>query len=546
MSSKPPPSLRLAADTVRGHRRGILGWILGSAVAMTAIGAGFRSETERFAGGPRGMADSMQAGVQAMRLLRWPADRLDTLGGYLTYHNVTLLVLFLTLYAAVQGVTAVRGAEAGHSVALILATGRTRAQLVRDRALGFAMVLALIGFGIGAGLALAMAVGGEPDPAGSFAIALAAAACALAGYGLGAVLAQLAATPRSASAVAALVVVALYLYTNVWDRFGPLTILRFLSPFYYFVRCRELVPGASFDVFSLVGLLAAAAGLIGVAAWLFGRRDVGSAPWARPARHTESMVRVQHPMLNRLWSATVLRERTSLAVWSAAAAAALGLMAWLEPEVIDMWDKFDITRRMLQVDPGFSAGSQYLGFVSEFTGPIVAAYVVTQAAGWVSEREQGRLAMLLSTPLSRTALIRQRLISVLAGTSVIVVAALGGLLIGATVVDVSLDAAGTARVAASALLLAAGLGAIAAWLVAWIPRYAVAGLVITLGLSYLLALLVPMFAWPSWVTRLSLFGATGHPYLQVPPLGGLLFLMVLAAAGVVLAGASATRARATA
>ncbi|OJF82311.1 hypothetical protein NS14008_28145 [Nocardia seriolae] len=96
-------SLRLAADTVRGHRRGILGWTVGSAVAITAIGAGFRSETERFAGCPKGMADSMQAGVQAMRLLRWPADRLDTLGGYLTYHNITLLVLFLTLYAAVQG-----------------------------------------------------------------------------------------------------------------------------------------------------------------------------------------------------------------------------------------------------------------------------------------------------------------------------------------------------------------------------------------------------------------------------------------------------------
>ncbi|BEK93720.1 ABC transporter permease subunit [Nocardia seriolae] len=546
MSSKPPPSLRLAVDTVRGHRRGIFGWILGSAIAMTAIGAGFRSETERFAGGPKGMAESMQAGVQAMRLLLWPADRLDALGGYLTYHNVTLLVLFLTLYAAVQGVGAVRGAESGRSVELLLATGRTRAQLVRDRALGFAMVLGLIGVGVGAGLALAMAVGGDPDTAGSFAIAFAAAACAVAGYGLGAVIAQLGVTARSSSAIAALIVVALYLYTNVWDRFGPLTFLRFLSPFYYFARCRALVPGAGFDVLSLIGLLAAAAALTGIAAWLFGRRDVGNSPWARPARRAGSVVRVQRPMLHRLWSATMLRERAGLAVWSTASAAALGLMAWLEPEVIDMWDKFDITRRMLQVDPGFSAGTQYLGFVSEFTGPIVAAYVVTQAASWVNDREQGRLALLLATPMSRTALIRQRLITVLAGTIVIAAAALAGLLIGARVVDVSLDPAGLARVALSALLLAAGLGAVATWLVTWMPRYAVAGLAIVLGASYLLALVAPMFDWPAWVTRLSLFGATGHPYLEVPPVGGSLFLMVLAVAGFVLAATSASRARAIA
>ncbi|MEV2226036.1 ABC transporter permease subunit [Nocardia vinacea] len=545
MSSKLPPSLLLAADTLRGHRRGVLAWMLGAIVAMTTIAAGFRSEAGRFTGGAKAMADSMEAGVQAMRLLRWPADRLDTLGGYLTYHNVTLFVLFLTLYAAVQGVRAVRGAEVGHSVELILATGRARAQLVRDRAIGFALALALIGIGTGAGLAVAMAVGGEPDLAGSFAIAFAATACAFVGYGVGAVIAQIGGTPRSSSAVAALIVVALYLYTNVWERFGPLTVVRFVSPFYFFARCRALVPGAGFDVLSLAGLLVVAVLLVGAAAWLFGHRDVESSPWVRRTRRAESIVRVQHPLLSRMWSATLLRERVALSVWSMAAAAALGLMAWLEPEVIDMWDKFDITRRMLEVEPGLSAGSQYLGFVSEFIGPIVAGFVVTQAAGWVGDLEQGRLAMLLSTPLSRTALIRQWLITLLTGATIVVVAALGGLLVGAIIVDVDLDTAGMIRVAASSLLLAAGLGAVAAWFVVWVARYAVAALAIGLGLSYLLVLLVPMFGWPSWITRLSLFGATGHPYVQIPPWGGLMFLITLAGAGFSLAAISATRAEAT-
>ncbi|MTE13462.1 ABC transporter permease subunit [Nocardia aurantiaca] len=546
MSTKLPPSPRLAIDTLRAHRRGILAWILGGALAMVSIAAGFHSEAGRFEGGAKGMAESMQAGVQAMRLLRWPGDRLDTLGGYLTYHNVTLFVLFLTLYAAVNGVGAVRAAEAGHSVEVILATGRTRAQLVRARALGFALVSVTIGLGLGAGLASAMMLGGEPDVAGSFAIAFAAAACAIAGYGVGAVIGQIGGTARSSSAVSALIVVVLYLYTNVWDRFGPFGALRFVSPFYYFVRCRALVPGAGFDVLSLTALLLGAALLVGVAAWLSERRDVGRALWSRPERAAGSRVRVRHPVLNRLWSATLLRERTGLSVWAVSAAAALGLMAWLEPEVIDMWDKFDITTRMLQVDPGFSAGTQYLGFISEFTAPIVAGFVVTQAAGWVSDREEGRLAMVLSTPLSRTALLRQRLITLLAGAAIVVLAALAGLFIGARIVDVDLDAAGTIRVAASALLLAVGLGAVAVWLAMWIPRYAIAALSITLGASYLLVLLVPMFDWPSWIARLSLFGATGHPYLQMPAWGGTLFLAASAVVGFTLAATVAARAEAIA
>jgi ABC-2 type transport system permease protein len=126
LPSRPPaanlPSRPLVADTVRAHRWGIGGWIVGSAVAMYAIAAGFDAEVARFAGGAKAMAESMRPGVEAMRLLRWPADRLDTLGGYLTYHNVTLFVLFLTLYAAVQGAHAIRGAEPGGMPAEILAT----------------------------------------------------------------------------------------------------------------------------------------------------------------------------------------------------------------------------------------------------------------------------------------------------------------------------------------------------------------------------------------------------------------------------------------
>jgi len=41
-------------------------------------------------------------------------------------------------------------------------------------------------------------------------------------------------------------------------------------------------------------------------------------------------------------------------------------------------------------------------------------------------------------------------------------------------------------------------------------------LAVVLGASYLLMFLVPLFAWPDWVMRLSVFGAFGNPYLELP------------------------------
>jgi len=53
--------------------------------------------------------------------------------------------------------------------------------------------------------------------------------------------------------------------------------------------------------------------------------------------------------------------------------------------------------------------------------------------------------------------------------------------------------------------------------------------------------LVPLFGWPDWVNRLSVFSAFGHPYLGWPPLGGLAVLLALAIPGGLTAAAIAER-----
>jgi hypothetical protein len=78
----------------------------------------------------------------------------------------------------------------------------------------------------------------------------------------------------------------------------------------------------------------------------------------------------------------------------------------------------------------------------------------------------------------------------------------------------------------------------AAWLRSGI---AVTVLAVFAGASYPLTLLVQLFTWPSWVTRLSVFGAFGRPYLELPTAAGFAMLGALALLGTLLAAAIASR-----
>jgi ABC-2 type transport system permease protein len=86
------------------------------------------------------------------------------------------------------------------------------------------------------------------------------------------------------------------------------------------------------------------------------------------------------------------------------------------------------------------------------------------------------------------------------------------------------------------------LAAVAALVVAWLRSgAAVTVLAAFLAASYLLAYLVPLLGWPDWVLRLSVFGAYGNPYLEIPAWTGLMVLAVLAVLGALAAAGVALR-----
>lgn len=514
---------------------------------MLGMAAALAREMADFPGGAAGLAASVAAGAEAMRPLRWPAERLDTLGGYLTYHNVILFNLFLAIYGVVQGARDVRGTEERGSLEQVLATGRSRAAVVRDRALGFAVVAASIGLGIGCGVAAGMALGDEPDLSGSLVTMGTSALVTLVGYGLGMLVSQFAGSVRAAGGIGSAIVCALYVATNVGDRLGPLAVVRFVSPFHHANQSRALVPGHALDPGATAALIGLAVALIAAAALAFTRRDYAAPAWTRPGRdhaagRPTAPVRVPHRMLGSIGAALVRRGWMGTLVWAACIAAFTALFAALQPAVMNLWDELDFMAAMTGAIGSTSVEDAYWSFAGEFVTPVLAAYVVTQASGWVADLAQGRVEMVLSAPVTWATLVRGRLIAATVGVTAITASALVTLGIGAAMLGSPLDPAASARLLVVSVLFGAALAAVAAMVVAVVRRpVAVTVMAVLVGASYLLAYLVPLLEWPAWLDRLSVFWAFGHPYLAWPSAARWLVLVVLAIPGSVAAAAIAER-----
>lgn len=541
----PDPARVLVRDALRTHRLSAAMWVVAGGGFMLVMVLALETEMRDFPGGPVALAQSVGPGAEAMRILRWPADRLDTLGGYLTYHNVLMLNLALAVYGAVQGVRAVRGAEERHVVEELLATGISRTALVRDRALGFAALTLVVVTGLGVATAAGLAMAGASDVPGTVITMGTSGLVAVVGFGLGVVVSQAIASTRAAAGVASMVLVALYVITNLEDEAGPLEVLRWVSPFHYANQSRALVPGEGLDLLATAVLVGMALGLLWVGATAFEQRDYAAPLWVRhPTGEAGTRRRTAVPsvLLGSVWTAALRRGAVGLLAWCAGAAALTGVFASLQPSVMDVWNQIDYIDALVGGGAGLSVEQMYWAFVGEMMAPLIAAYVIVQASGWVGDLAQGRVELMLAGPLSWSRLVVERLVALAVGVLAITVVAVGSLALGATFVGSGADLDALARLTALCVLFGVALGGLAAVLVAWMRRPAAVTILATVVVaSYVLTLLVALFDWPTWLNRLSVFWALGHPYLEWPPTSALVVLLVLALGGTLLAARAAER-----
>jgi ABC-2 type transport system permease protein len=345
--------------------------------------------------------------------------------------------------------------------------------------------------------------------------------------------------------VAAIVLVTMYLVNNAVDAGDPLGWLRLLTPFHWVNQSRALVPGSGASIGAMAVLTVSAVVLLVLAGIAFQRRDYGAALWSNHARAMRTSDRtapdrtspdrpaarhasIQRWSLSAPWRASLREHRLGIAGWVAASAAFAALMMMLQPAAMDVFEEFSYYLSMVG-GAGTTPESMYATFITDVIAPIVAAFVITQAAGWVAELDQGRVEMLLASPLTWTGLVWQRIGAACVGAAAITVASLAVIGIGSRIVGADLPISGLVRTGIMCLLLAWVIAALAAVAVAALRSTAAITIVAAYAaFAYLLTWMIPMFGWPTWTERLSVFAAFGHPYREWPPVGSVGLLIAIA------------------
>jgi ABC-2 type transport system permease protein len=496
------------------HRRGLVAWALGGLSFLLFLGWGYAEAVSRLEGGAKALGAAAVPLAEALRVLGGRPVRLDTFGGYISWRVLSIGPLLLGIYAAIQGARVVRGEEERGVVDQWLAAGWSRAAIVRDRALAFTGVLATLALTYAFGLWGAAAINGVPGSAGAaFWTGAEIGLCAGTFFALALLLSQLVGAARTASGLAAIVMVTLYVVTNLADSLGRLALLRFASPFFYYQQSRPLIPGTSVSIAATAALMGAFVVLTALAAVAFVRRDCGAGllRWRR-AQEQRAPRPFRLGSLG-LWTAGLREQPIGLLAWS------FGIGAYMVLNVSIAVVVADLAREFLGrfLPPGGVIIDEYLSrAVFQFAALLLGAFVIAQASRWEGDLRHGRMEMALSCPVSRVRLVAERLLGLAVAVALVLAAVAAGILVGAQAAGISLHAGPLVRALALMALFAFALGGLATLLAGWRPGTTVPVLSCVLGAALVVVLLQTLFAWPDWVARLSLLDAYGFPYTAVP------------------------------
>jgi ABC-2 type transport system permease protein len=522
---------------IRSHRRGMLSVGLGFGLLVLILGPSYVAAAKAVGGGLKQLAAVAQPIAESFQFLTGPVERLDTVGGYLSYKIFPDIALLVAVYAAIQGSQIIRGSETKGMFDLWLAAGRSRNAILRDRVVGLLVsLLAIVGF-VYIGTAAGGALSGMQLVGPGLGQCVAVGLVALFAFSLGLLLSQFFQTSRAASAITSTFLVATFFIANMNDSLGPLTFLRYLSPFYYYIQARTLVPGISFDVAAMAVLLAAAVVATGVACLLFQRRDIGGVSLARVHGTKEASHDFRPSRIWRrwLWISWITEQLLGIVSWVVGIAAFTTVEAAVVPSALKLVKDNGQFSKFLARHGGVLTTDQYLSFFLTFTALLVAGFTVYQVSRWASDAAQHRVDVLLIQPVSMWRLLVERAASLVAMAVVVGLAVVAGTSIGAAIGGFSVNGDGLLRTFADIVLLCfaiGGFGLLATTIFrSGAATGATAGLLVA---SFFLTTLTGLLSWPAWTNRPSVFNAFGTPYLSLPDVGSLIYLAVLGVGGVVI------------
>jgi ABC-2 type transport system permease protein len=332
-------------------------------------------------------------------------------------------------------------------------------------------------------------------------------------FGLGLVVAQLVTTRRAAGLGATGLVIALFLINGA-SRTSDIGPIRWLSPFYLYERSKPLTGDGALELYAVSALAVAALVLIALAVAAFVRRDLGGTALPRASRTGRPTTRPSRDPLLRIPVLALLRQQWLwIATWLIGLAALSAFLASIVKTVIDALttSSTPIMRAYLE-RLGVSGYDSFVGAMWLSTLMLIlAAYAIVQVQGWSADDAEGRLATILSAPVSRARVILERLVALLVAVGLICAAAGIAVYGVATSQSIELDESKLALATALLVTIPFAFAAIGQLLAVWRPRLALVLLSTIAVVSYFLVQFTPLFEWPDWVANLSLFSLYGMP-----------------------------------
>ncbi|MFM8205757.1 MAG: hypothetical protein ACKN8W_05355, partial [Actinomycetales bacterium] len=196
--------------------------------------------------------------------------------------------------------------------------------------------------------------------------------------------------------------------------------------------------------------------------------------------------------------------------------------------IVGIWKEFAFLDQFSSYGFGNSPEEQYLALVFEVLPPFLAAFVITQSSKWTSDLNQGRVQLLLSTPITWSGLILRRVVATFLGALLIIVFSTATTVVGGVLQDVEINMFAVFRVFVMSILFVLAFSAINALLVAILrgknPTHFIS---IYVGAAWLIGFMAPYLNWPSWIVRFSVFEAFGHPFVQWPAALNISLILVM-------------------
>jgi ABC-2 type transport system permease protein len=450
-------------------------------------------------------------GAQLSYMLPVPVH-IDTLAGYLEWRWFGTLVVIFGIWAAISASGSGRGDEERGLVEQWLAAGVGRARYLITRVAVFAALATIVITTMQVWILLS--AGGEPLPAGELlAMGVNLLAATLCCYGIALVIAQLVTTRRAAGGIAAGLVIALFLINGA-GRTADLGAVRWLSPFYLFERSRPLTSAGTLDVGAIRVLFGAAVVLITIGIVTFARRDLGGTALpvtSRESRATRSPSR--DPLLRLPVLGPLRQQRIWVAAWLVGFVVLSASLTSITRTIVDSLTSSEVPFLRAYFDrAGLGVYDSFVGVIWLSTAMLLLSiYAIVQVAGWSADDAEGRLATILSAPVTHTRVIIERLATLLVAVGLIAAASSVAVYVVAAGQGITLDGGRVALAAALLLTIPFAFGSIGQFVSASRPRLAVVALSAVAVFSYFVQQFVPLFGLPEWVANLSLYTLYGTP-----------------------------------